>query len=1284
MPELDCLTEADLRAFQLGELPADVADVIAVHLESCPTCAARAEQFDPVVDPCIAHLRAAVGEGTLTMGGLSPEATTDNDRPPPPTAPDRERFPRPFGGYELLSELGRGGMSVVYLARQHRPARTVALKLILAGSHAGADRRARFLAEADAIGRLQHPRIVQIYEVGEHDGQLFLALEYVDGGSLAALLGGKPQDPAAAAGLAEKVARAVHYAHESGVVHRDLKPANILLASPTEPKIADFGLAKQDEVQLTASSALLGTPAYMAPEQAAGDNRAVGPATDIHALGAILYEMLAGQPPFRGASALEVLEQVRTREPVLPRQARVPLDLSTICLKCLDKEPSRRYGSALELAEDLSRFVAGEPIRARPVGTPERLWRWVARNPTWAATLAAVALLLLLGTAFSTWQAVRATNAEADARRAEADAWQAEKLATQDRDKAVKAEADAKLQRDLAVTARNQAEAQKKRADDEAAFARDVSRFLRNDLLLQASPLIHANVQRSPDKDIKLRTILDRASEQIAGRFPGRPLVEAAIRATIGTAYFDLGEYDLALPHLQAAHAIYLDKKGSDDVDTLTAQNNLAELHFKQGQYLKAEALHLQTLEVRRRKLGDDHLDTLQSMHNLAALHKALGKYASAEPLYLKALEACRRKLGDDHLHTLQTQNNLAALYHAQGQYARAEPLYLETLAACRQKLGVEHRYTLLTQNNLAALYADQGQYAQAGPLYLKTLQVQRQQLGETHPDTLATYHNLAGLFKAMGQYAKAEKLYLQTLAAQRQKLGDDHPSTLQLQNHLAQLYAEQYQYARAEALYLQTCDLLRQKLGEDHPDTLESENNLAQLYYRQGLYGKAEPLQVRILEIRRQKLGDDHPDTLAAQNNLALTYKAQRLYAKAEPLYLKTLQARQKRLGAEHPETLSAQNNLAVMYLAQGRYDEAEPLCLKTLEVRLKNLGNDHPSTLTSQNNLAFLYEGQGQFARAEALYLTTLDARKKKLGANHADTLMSQHNLAALYLVQGKCAAAEPLLAEMEEPCRLKMGDKHPLTRNVQTRLQLLPQLRATGEHYQKTLAAQGPDHPDTLAARLQWAAVLRLHGLPQPATLHLKAVIESWRQLLGTDDSETFDALQQLAAVRFQSGKQPEAIDVERRVLEVALRARGERDPFTQWLAADLLWLYKQQQRSDPDVADIEALLSRQLLAEKKYAAAEALLSDCLKIREKHLADDWSTFVTQGMLGAALLGQQQYADAEPLLLAGYQGMIQRAAMMPRRWRLASAIEIVGRLVELYEMTGQKQKAEQWRKKL
>lgn len=316
-------------------------------------------------------------------------------------------------GYEILDELGRGGMGVVYKARQVALHRLVALKTILQAAHAGEDDLARFRVEGEAVARLQHPNIVQIYEVGEHAGCPFFSFEYVDGGDLDPLIETSSLTPRQSAELVRTLARAVHYAHQHGIIHRDLKPSNVLLQKHAEPanqekcegfafvpKIADFGLAKRMEkgvTALTRTGSIMGTPCYMAPEQAAGEIQKIGPCTDIYALGAMLYEMLTGQPPFMADTELETLHQVISDEPVRPAwlQPNLARDLETICLKCLEKDPARRYASAQELADDLDRYLNGMTILARPTPWWTKAWRWTLRHANRVA-LAAISLFALI------------------------------------------------------------------------------------------------------------------------------------------------------------------------------------------------------------------------------------------------------------------------------------------------------------------------------------------------------------------------------------------------------------------------------------------------------------------------------------------------------------------------------------------------------------------------------------------------------------------------------------------------------------------------------------------------------------------------------------------------------------------------------------------------------------------------------------------------------------------------------------------------------------------------
>lgn len=383
----------------------------------CPKCLLKVGMDNSADDPA--------GDATLIT---NPEANTGGQDEPPTQnyagqdaeAPSIGTKVQYFGDYELLGEIARGGMGVVYKARQVRLNRTVALKMILAGQFAGEADVQRFQTEAESAAQLDYPGIVPIFEVGEHEGHHFFSMGLVEGDSLAARIADGPLPPAEAAELVRKIAEAIQYAHEKGVVHRDLKPANILIDNDGQPRVTDFGLAKKvkGDSNLTASGQILGTPSYMPPEQAAGRIDQVNESADVYSLGAVLYATLTGRPPFQADNPLDTLMHVLEREPVAPRALNptLPLDLETICLKCLEKDRRRRYESARSLSAELQRFLNGEPILARPIGRTARAWRWCRRNPVVAGLTTTVVVSLLVGLTTTIWQW-----SEADKQRQEAE-----------------------------------------------------------------------------------------------------------------------------------------------------------------------------------------------------------------------------------------------------------------------------------------------------------------------------------------------------------------------------------------------------------------------------------------------------------------------------------------------------------------------------------------------------------------------------------------------------------------------------------------------------------------------------------------------------------------------------------------------------------------------------------------------------------------------------------------------------------------------------------------------
>jgi formylglycine-generating enzyme required for sulfatase activity len=438
-----------------------------------------------------------------------------------PTAPRIE-------GYDILDVLGRGGMGVVYKARHLALNRIVALKMILADGQAGPHDLARFRIEAEAAARLQHANIVQIHEVGEADGHPYCALEFVEGGNLTRKLHGKPVPAREAARLVEALARAMQLAHSRNVVHRDLKPANILLAADGTPKITDFGLARQLDRDSgeTQAGAVMGTPSYMAPEQASGLAHEAGPSADVYALGAVLYECLAGRPPFKGSTVVQTLDQVRTQEPLPPsRVARsgdhattVPLDLDTICLKCLRKEPEKRYASAAELADELVRYQHGEPILARPVGRVERAGKWVKRNPVVTPVAAALVLVTVLGVAGIVWKY--------------ADAEEQWGIAEDQKNVAEKQRGLAENQKNIAEKQKILAQGKEKAALYEADKARQARDFLVR--------IFERADATGPQGTMTARQILDDAEKEIPIKFAGQPELQAELLAAIDTVYAKL------------------------------------------------------------------------------------------------------------------------------------------------------------------------------------------------------------------------------------------------------------------------------------------------------------------------------------------------------------------------------------------------------------------------------------------------------------------------------------------------------------------------------------------------------------------------------------------------------------------------------------------------------------------------------------------------------------------------------------------------------------------------
>jgi len=666
-------------------------------------------------------------------------------------------------GYEILGELGRGGMGVVFKARQLQLNRIVALKMVRDGSFASQEQRLRFLIEAEMAARVKHPHIAQVYEIGAFENRPYYALEFVAGGSLSEQFRRQRPTPREAAQLVEVLARAVQAAHAQGIVHRDLKPANVLVEADGTPKITDFGLAKRvtddpgaTPLALTSVGVIVGTPAYMAPEQALGNSRDAGPSADVYALGAILYEALTTRPPFSGANPLEVLEKVRNVDPTSPRQfcANLPRDLEVICLKCLRKSPAHRYASAAELADELRRFAEHRPIVARPAGPGERAWRWCQRNRTVAVLsgiVAATLLLLVLGMSAGLVVVARLNR----------------DLTTRN--------IDLELANERETGLRKQAQDSAKEAQESEAISQGVIEFVANRIFAAARP---RDVEGGLGYDVKLADAVKQSLPFVEQSFGDHPLLEARLRATLGFSFFCLSEPQLAVEQYERGLALFTQQNGPEHADTVKCMQNLANAYYDLGRRSDALRLRRKVFEIRKEQLAEDDPATLQSMMNLA-ISLAGSEPEEARQLYERTLALQKERLGHDHRDTLMCMGNLASAYAAAERYEDALALRLEVLAINRAKHGPKHADTIGSLVSLARSYYLQEQPQQACELYEEALPLQLERLGPEHSATLNIKTNLAAAYNALGRKEDGLKLFQEVRSVQMHKLGLTHLDTI-------------------------------------------------------------------------------------------------------------------------------------------------------------------------------------------------------------------------------------------------------------------------------------------------------------------------------------------------------------------------------------------------------------------------------------------------------------------------------------------------------------------------
>jgi non-specific serine/threonine protein kinase/serine/threonine-protein kinase len=748
-----------------------------------------------------------------------------------------------IGPYHLLHRIGVGGMGEVWLAEQKEPVRRrVALKLIKAGM----DTRevvARFESERQALALMDHPAIAKVFDAGSTpQGRPYFAMEYVNGIPVTAYCDRHRLATEQRLELFIRVCEGVQHAHEKAILHRDLKPSNILVNEvdgKPAPRIIDFGVAKATAQRLTPETLftqvgeVVGTPAYMSPEQADSGGVDVDTRTDVYSLGVVLYELLVGALPLDFTTTTPDQFRDRLRDEDVPRpstklrttsqksdtaaqQRSTDLtallrllrgDLDAITLKCLEKERARRYGTPAELAGDIGRYLRHEPVVARPAGVVYRARKYVRRNRIGVAVAAGVALLLLSAAIAQTLQ-LRRTERERD------------------------------------------------RADR-------ITKFM-TDMFKVSSP------SEARGNDIRAREILDKASGEIDTGLTKDPELQARMMHTMGTVYESLGLYSKAESLYGRAAEIRRGVLGLTNRQTLDSSNKLGFVYREESRFPEAEKLTRETMEQRKRAFGPKDRDTLDSATQLALILDDEGRFADAEKLNRETVDIATRAYGPEDQAAHVARQHLAIDFAYEGKYPEAEKVFREIYEGDRKRLGDDDLTVVGEYDNVGNILLQEDRYAEAEKVYRDCLERHTRLQGRDHPRTLLTAGNLAQALRSEKRYSEAEALLRDTLAAKLKTLGPDHRSTLVTKGNLAETLGSEGKTAEAEQLIRETLESERRTLGPDHTDTLVTLESLGDILKEEKRYPESEKTFQETLAARRRVLSDDHPGTALVAYELA------------------------------------------------------------------------------------------------------------------------------------------------------------------------------------------------------------------------------------------------------------------------------------------------------------------------------------------------------------------------------------------------------------------------------
>ena len=1036
--------------------------------------------------------------------------------------------------YRLDGEIARGGMGAILEVWDEDLRRHLAMKVALSSEGEGSlskpenlDARvlARFLEEAQVTGQLDHPGIVPVHELGlDQNGNLYFTMPLVRGRDLEAIFALVAKDEEGwsttrALGVLLKACEAMAYAHDKGVIHRDLKPANVMVGRFGEVYVMDWGLARvrghedrhdcriaraegesaapdenlvaidpradatgeSNAALYTMDGDVIGTPAYMALEQARGELDSLDKRTDVYSLGAMLYRLLTGTTPYvpldEGRNALEILTELLLGppRPIEELSPETPLELVAVCEKAMARAPGERYADMSEFAEDLRAFLENRVVRAYETGAVAEARKWVRRNKPLALSLAAGLLALIGGMVASVVLKGRADENAflAEERRIVADASarvakEQRALADEQRELAEEQRIVAETEREKADANAQLAEQSRVAAEESATLARrqakvnqEVNSFMNEALFSPASVI-------GFDRNVRVRDVLGRAAIALELRFQEEPVIEAELRLTLARSFESLGEYKQSLVLAQRALDLITPLKEEHVDFYLRINSAVGDAYLGVGEARKSAEIFEESLAFSIEKFGELHKSATTTMNNLALAYTDLSEFQKARDLYERSLRLSppSSRMGDDDIGA--TLGNYGELLNSMGELEAAEEWMNEAIDLRKRRFGRKDPLMIDFKNNLAVLYSDQGRLRESGKLQREVLKAQESVHGHDHPDTGRTMSSLAVLYLKQGRYAKAEKLLVEAAIIVEAALGEDHEETLRVRHNLASCYSYQDRLEEALEISLPTTEALKRVAGPRDATTLDSMNNLAVLYLNLGRYVEAEELYRETLELQTEVLGPDHPTTLITLENLGgVLYQTER-YEESKEIVFRVLEGRKRVLGPNHPDVAKTNYNLAMNAISTGNPNGAIEL-LESALVIYRAVGEDHINMADCLAKLGEIRMDLKDYEGAALDYAGAVDLRKK-LGLDDAVLSFWLHQQGYAVYATDNAEKAVPIFREAFELRVQFFGEAHVNTLTTEYMLAMVLHRAGRDEEaeplaidfYERTLAAKGPDDP------------------------------------------------------------------------------------------------------------------------------------------------------------------------------------------------------------------------------